>query len=386
MPLLAVAASGSTIPSTDSYNVQQLEKRGDNDPASKEFTDEDSKGQMESSSSLGSPHTPQDTFGKWDDESDESSDGSRLGSEFKYFSNQEGEDKPTKSFDDPEDISGKWGSDPKTPSDLEANLRLQGIVTGKEGPSFFSRFGRRIQDLFKKDKPKTNGQEELDNALKENREKQNRLAEDMSRAVKESNQRHSKRHGKKPSKGASNEKHPETQDIVAGGGEEKPDGSSSSSENLYMPQGNFGGWDDESEESFDAFQRNRGKQDKHDDILKAIDDLRLRRLKRKQDEEANKGASNEKLPETQAQEVVQPSGMPQTKAVSMGDFLSSPEISHDHSHDSQAEPEQANNDDERNDGRHEGKTLVEKSPTKFPKGPWQIQLTLGVSGTAYKFI
>ncbi|KAH9273662.1 hypothetical protein BASA83_003995 [Batrachochytrium salamandrivorans] len=29
------AVSGNTIPSTDSYNVQQLEKRGNNDPASK---------------------------------------------------------------------------------------------------------------------------------------------------------------------------------------------------------------------------------------------------------------------------------------------------------------------------------------------------------------
>ncbi|KAH6598858.1 hypothetical protein BASA50_003365 [Batrachochytrium salamandrivorans] len=331
MPLLAAAASGSTIPSTDSYNVQQLEKRGDNDPASKEFTDEGSNGQTGSSSFSGSPHMPQDTFGKWDDESDDESSGDlRLGAEFKGSFNQEGGDKP-------------------------------------EEPSFFSRFGQRIQDFFKKDKPKTNGQEELDNALKENRDKQNKVAEDMLKAVKESNQRHSKKHGKKPSKGASNEKHPETQDIVAGGEEKKPeelsndldeprtpqgnfggwddesDGSSSSSENLYMPQGNFGGWDDESEESFDAFQRNRGKQDKHDDILKAIDDLRLRRLKRKQDEEANKGASNENLSETQAQEVVQPS----------------------------AEPEQTNDDDERNDGRHEEKMLVEKSPTKFPKGPWK---------------
>ncbi|KAH6597932.1 hypothetical protein BASA50_004087 [Batrachochytrium salamandrivorans] len=31
-PLLAVVASGITIPSTDGHNVQQLEKRSDNDP------------------------------------------------------------------------------------------------------------------------------------------------------------------------------------------------------------------------------------------------------------------------------------------------------------------------------------------------------------------
>ncbi|KAH6598907.1 hypothetical protein BASA50_003413 [Batrachochytrium salamandrivorans] len=41
MPFLAVIASGNTIPNTDSYNVQRLEKRGDNDPDIKEFTDED---------------------------------------------------------------------------------------------------------------------------------------------------------------------------------------------------------------------------------------------------------------------------------------------------------------------------------------------------------
>ncbi|KAH6580019.1 hypothetical protein BASA60_003060 [Batrachochytrium salamandrivorans] len=35
IPLLAVVASGSTIPSTDSYNVQRLEKRGNDDPASR---------------------------------------------------------------------------------------------------------------------------------------------------------------------------------------------------------------------------------------------------------------------------------------------------------------------------------------------------------------
>ncbi|KAH6565780.1 hypothetical protein BASA60_009787 [Batrachochytrium salamandrivorans] len=360
MPLLAAAASGSTIPSTDSYNVQQLEKRGDNDPASKEFTDEGSNGQTGSSSFSGSPHMPQDTFGKWDDESDDESSGDlRLGAEFKGSFNQEGGDKP-------------------------------------EEPSFFSRFGQRIQDFFKKDKPKTNGQEELDNALKENRDKQNKVAEDMLKAVKESNQRHSKKHGKKPSKGASNEKHPETQDIVAGGEEKKPEELSNDLDEPRTPQGNFGGWDDESdgsssssenlympqhtvsededekpEELSTSFQRNRGKQNKHDDILKAIDDLRLRRLKKKQDEEANKGASNENLSETQVQEVVQPSGMPQTKAVSIDSTLNSLKSSHDHSHDSQAEPEQTNDDDERNDGRHEEMMSVKKSPTKFPKGPWQ---------------
>ncbi|KAH9265385.1 hypothetical protein BASA84_001655 [Batrachochytrium salamandrivorans] len=31
IPLLAVVASGSTIPSTDGYSVQRLEKRGDSD-------------------------------------------------------------------------------------------------------------------------------------------------------------------------------------------------------------------------------------------------------------------------------------------------------------------------------------------------------------------
>ncbi|KAH6585665.1 hypothetical protein BASA61_006782 [Batrachochytrium salamandrivorans] len=41
MPFLAVIVSGSTIPSTDSYNVQRLEKRGNDDPDIKEFTDED---------------------------------------------------------------------------------------------------------------------------------------------------------------------------------------------------------------------------------------------------------------------------------------------------------------------------------------------------------
>ncbi|KAH6585895.1 hypothetical protein BASA50_000839 [Batrachochytrium salamandrivorans] len=35
IPLLAVAVSGSTIPSKTSYSVQRLEKRGDDDPASK---------------------------------------------------------------------------------------------------------------------------------------------------------------------------------------------------------------------------------------------------------------------------------------------------------------------------------------------------------------
>ncbi|KAH9250214.1 hypothetical protein BASA81_012022 [Batrachochytrium salamandrivorans] len=314
MPLLAAAASGSTIPSTDSYNVQQLEKRGDNDPASKEFTDEGSNGQTGSSSFSGSPHMPQDTFGKWDDESDDESSGDlRLGAEFKGSFNQEGGDKP-------------------------------------EEPSFFSRFGQRIQDFFKKDKPKTNGQEELDNALKENRDKQNKKPEELSNDLDE----------------------PRTPQGNFGGWDDESDGSSSSSENLYMPQHTVSEDEDEKpEELSTSFQRNRGKQNKHDDILKAIDDLRLRRLKKKQDEEANKGASNENLSETQVQEVVQPSGMPQTKAVSIDSTLNSLKSSHDHSHDSQAEPEQTNDDDERNDGRHEEMMSVKKSPTKFPKGPWQ---------------
>ncbi|KAH6571732.1 hypothetical protein BASA60_002549 [Batrachochytrium salamandrivorans] len=46
MPLLAVAASGNTIPSTDSYDVQQLEKRGDNDPDINESAVEELKAKL----------------------------------------------------------------------------------------------------------------------------------------------------------------------------------------------------------------------------------------------------------------------------------------------------------------------------------------------------
>ncbi|KAH9252883.1 hypothetical protein BASA81_009186 [Batrachochytrium salamandrivorans] len=46
IPLLAVVASGSTIPSTDSYNVQQLEKRGDSDPDIKESAVEELKARL----------------------------------------------------------------------------------------------------------------------------------------------------------------------------------------------------------------------------------------------------------------------------------------------------------------------------------------------------
>ncbi|KAH6593120.1 hypothetical protein BASA50_007594 [Batrachochytrium salamandrivorans] len=46
IPLLAVVANGSTIPSTDSYNVQQLEKRGDNDPDINESAVEELKAKL----------------------------------------------------------------------------------------------------------------------------------------------------------------------------------------------------------------------------------------------------------------------------------------------------------------------------------------------------
>ncbi|KAH6596937.1 hypothetical protein BASA61_003318, partial [Batrachochytrium salamandrivorans] len=90
IPLLAVAASGSTIPSTDSYNVQQLEKRGNNDPDINEPADEESNGQ------------------------EESSDGSRLGAEFQGFFDQD-----------------------KTNGPVE--------------PSKFLQLGQRIRDFFTKD-------------------------------------------------------------------------------------------------------------------------------------------------------------------------------------------------------------------------------------------
>ncbi|KAH9276510.1 hypothetical protein BASA83_001215 [Batrachochytrium salamandrivorans] len=46
IPLLAVVASGSTIPSKTSYNVQRLEKRGNNDPASKGYTAKNSRAKL----------------------------------------------------------------------------------------------------------------------------------------------------------------------------------------------------------------------------------------------------------------------------------------------------------------------------------------------------
>ncbi|KAH9266491.1 hypothetical protein BASA84_001128 [Batrachochytrium salamandrivorans] len=46
IPLLAVVASGSTIPSKTSYNVQRLEKRGDDDPASKGYTAKNSRAKL----------------------------------------------------------------------------------------------------------------------------------------------------------------------------------------------------------------------------------------------------------------------------------------------------------------------------------------------------
>ncbi|KAH6566576.1 hypothetical protein BASA60_009408 [Batrachochytrium salamandrivorans] len=52
-PLLAVVASGITIPSTDGYNVQQLEKRSDSEPDNNEPGDEGPRRDLRRSGSNG---------------------------------------------------------------------------------------------------------------------------------------------------------------------------------------------------------------------------------------------------------------------------------------------------------------------------------------------
>ncbi|KAH6598860.1 hypothetical protein BASA50_003367 [Batrachochytrium salamandrivorans] len=298
MPLLAAAASGSTIPSTDSYNVQQLEKRGNNDPDINEPADEESNGQ------------------------EESSDGSRLGAAFQGFFDQDKTNGPvepskflqlgqrirdffTKDGDDGDDEdddfkNGLWvpknivsGEGEEKPEELSSSSEEthtpQDTLSEDEDekpdePSKFLQLGQRLRGIFNKNKSKTNGQGEPHSS-----------SEDLF----------------------------VSQDIVAVEKEEKPD------------------------ELDNALKENREKQDKlAEDMSRAMERLKQRRLEKKNGKPSEE-ASNKKLPETQVQEVVQPSDVSQESIVDTSPALNSPESSHDHSHDSQAEPEQTKDDDQR---------------------------------------
>ncbi|KAH6560349.1 hypothetical protein BASA60_000346 [Batrachochytrium salamandrivorans] len=119
-------------------------------------------------------------------------------------------------------------------------------------------------------------------------------------------------------------------------------GSSGSFQNPYKHQHSTINWKDVLAGSSGSLEEAY----KHQRRIKKIKQLNQEPLKR-QDEITFRDSSNKKLTETQAQATVQPSGISQEKAVNLGPILNSLKPSQDHSHDSQTELKQANDDQQR---------------------------------------
>ncbi|KAH6581156.1 hypothetical protein BASA60_002539 [Batrachochytrium salamandrivorans] len=175
MPLLAVIASGNTIPSTDSYNVQQLEKRGDNDPASKKSAAKNPMAKL---------------MEKYEAQKRVQSQvsGRYLGAAEQLKGLNEQEAQVRAQVKDEMDRYKKKKL--MTTSSSSEELPTLKHTVAEDG----------------KGKPK-----ELNNALKKNRGKQYKLAKDVLKAREKFNQKHLEKQDEITSGEASNKKLPETQ-------------------------------------------------------------------------------------------------------------------------------------------------------------------------------
>ncbi|KAH6578148.1 hypothetical protein BASA81_007261 [Batrachochytrium salamandrivorans] len=338
IPLLAVVASGSTIPSKTSYNVQRLEKRGNNDPASKGYTAKNSRAKLavvsdanggaqsptlaqhlslaEQLEKIGERWTQVETELQGDIDQDKEKKRARLHNLGKEsYKSQHGTPNYNRG-DDEKKLA-------RSSTFLQSGRGFRNLPTHKKNkPMGFLnslQIYPKVQRFFSREKGKP--MESINSFKKKRRFRSSMNKDKKKRSVKSLNyweQAHESQHG---------------------------------TDNT---------------------------------VLEEIRKLNQELLK-KQDEITNRGASNEKLSETQAQAIVQPKSIPHVNTVSISPILSSLKPSHGRSHGTKTVPEQID-DDYRKAVEEIEAIPVKKRLRKSPKKTLLNQLNLGISRAAYKLI
>ncbi|KAH6569525.1 hypothetical protein BASA61_004485 [Batrachochytrium salamandrivorans] len=435
IPLLAVVASGSTIPSTDSYNVQRLEKRGNDDPASKKSGAKDPRVELAAGSGVkggaqskvsnrylgvtekpkgldeqqaqaraqiksdidknrrerlvklsnpfGDPDSPS-PIGNKDEKGNPVGSTNPFDSNYRppHFGNKDKKKTPVESLNALESghtsqtivKENEKGESTKSPNSLKLGQRLRGIFNKnrKKKPTE----SLSSLQLGHTPKPIVNEDEKKKptkspNDLQLGYTSQTIVVEDEK---------------EKPTESLNPFGDPDSLSPIDDEGEkEDPTGSTNPFDSNYRPP-HFGNEDKKENPvgSLDSSAKNYNVE--YEMTKDQLDVMRTsnQELVNKQDENPSGDASNKKLSETQAQADVQHSGIPKVKSVSVGSILSLFKTSYGRSRGTKTGPEQVDNDQQRGSSTPKIRIPVKKGLGKSQEEILMNQPNLGSTGAAYK--